>query len=186
MSNIREFDLSLKEKFGLTTSDLRPTSKSWDTVWSEFKASLTSSVKAVLNGVTEHLNFVSTNPRHGHYMVRTIWQPDEKVHKPMFVIGYGKANYWFENGITTPRKGLDLIADRKTIKWLATDEGLASLKPFVLAKFEAEREKGRKAFAQRLANADIGYLPFCGELNGHDSGATFDEVFGNEDNAKSS
>ena len=145
MSNIRKFDLSLKEKFGLTTSDLRPTSKSWDTVWSEFKASLTSSVKAVLNGSTDA------------DMVRAIFQSDEKVRKPMFVIGYGKANYWFENGITTPRKGLDLIADRKTIEWLATDEGLAGLKPFVLAKFEAEREKGHKAFVQRLANTNIGY-----------------------------
>ena len=179
MSNIRKFDLSLKEKFGLTTSDLRPTSKSWDTVWSEFKTSINQSVEAVLNGVTENLNFV------GHYMVRTIWQPDEKVHKPMFVIGYGKANYWFENGITTPRKGLDLIADRKTIKWLATDEGLASLKPFVLAKFEAEREKGRKAFAQRLANADIGYDNVV-HIAENIREATFDEVFGNEDNAKSS
>ena len=59
------------------------------------------------------------------------------------------------------------------------------MKPFVLAKFEAEREKGRKAFAQRLANADIGYDNVV-HIAENIREATFDEVFGNEDNAKSS
>ena len=52
---------------------------------------------------------------------------------------------------------MDLEADLETIEWLVSDEGINDSKPFVRAKFDAEREKGRKAFSQRLENTAFGY-----------------------------
>ena len=139
-------DLSIAKEFGIEAVSLRDTTKDFDEVWNEFVTRLKKSVEAVRNN--------STNAP----MIRGVLvKSNSKVRTPFFVVGYGRGNYWFPNGVHEKGKGLDLVLHRDLIEKLDSSNNLKLLKPYVRAKFEAECAKGRKGREKKLANTAIGY-----------------------------
>lgn len=139
-------DLSIAKEFGIEAVSLRDTTKDFEEVWNEFVARLKKSVDAVRNNSTKAP------------MIRGVLvKSNSKVRRPFFVVGYGRGNYWFPNGVHPKGKGLDLTAHRHLIEKLDSPRALEMLKPYVRAKFEAECEKGRKGREKKLANTAIGY-----------------------------
>ena len=140
------YDLSIAQELGIEAVSLRDTAKEFDDVWSEFVEKLTTSVAAVRAGSTKAP------------MVRWVMpKPKAKVRAPYFVVGLGRGNYSFPNGLHPKGKGFCLETQRHIIEQLDSPRVIESLKPYVRAKFEAEQAKGRKAHQQKLANATIGY-----------------------------
>jgi hypothetical protein len=147
MSNTADYnDLAIAKELGIEAVSLRDTAKDFDDVWSEFVEKLKASVAAVRAGSTEAP------------MIRWVLpKPKATVRVPYFVVGLGRGNFWFRNGIHKKGQGLDLIVHRHLIEKLDSPDTLQRLQPYVRAKFEAEQAKGRKARVKRLANATIGY-----------------------------
>ena len=139
-------DLSIAKEFGIEAVSLRDTTKDFEEVWNEFVDRLKKSVDAVRNNSTKAP------------MIRGVLvKSNAEFRTPFFVVGYGRGNYWFRNGIHEKGKGLCLKAHRHLIEKLDSPRALALLKPFVLEKFEAECAKGRKGRERKLANTEIGY-----------------------------
>ena len=139
-------DLSIAKEFGIEAVSLRDTTKDFEEVWNEFVDRLKKSVDAVRNNSTKAP------------MIRGVLvKSNSKVRTPFFVVGCGRGNYWFPNGIHEKGKGLDLKAHRYLIEKLDSPRALALLKPYVQAKFESECAKGRKGRERKLANTEIGY-----------------------------
>ena len=139
-------DLSIAKEFGIEAVSLRDTTKDFGEVWNEFVTRLKKSVEAVRNNSTKAP------------MIRGVLvKSNSKVRTPFFVVGYGRGNYWFPNGVHPKGKGLDLTAHRHLIEKLDSPRALELLKPYVRAKFDAECAKGRKGREKKLANTAIGY-----------------------------
>ena len=134
----------LSAKFNLKLTTLRPTTKEFDTVWTEVLSNLKASVEAALNGETK-----------AHMISAVIRRPGE-LRTPLFRIGYGKKNYWFEHGFHGRNEGLDLVEHRDIIAWLVSEEAIGLLKVAFQKKFEAEQKKGRLGHTVRKANTTIG------------------------------
>jgi hypothetical protein len=147
MSNTPDYnDLSIAKELGIEAVSLRDTAKEFDDVWSEFVEKLTTSVAAVRAGSTKAP------------MVRWVLpKPKAKVRVPYFVVGLGRGNYSFPNGLHPKGKGFCLETQRHIIEQLDSPSVIEDLKPYVRAKFEAEQAKGRKAHQKKLANTEIGY-----------------------------